>query len=114
MRLLFLSLAFALPAAAQSVSVAPAVVQFRGAPGATSTQTLTLRNGTAVALSFTLEAQDVVVRDGKREFVTAGEIASGAARTAVFSVPSVVVPAGEQRSVEVTVTIPPAMSQRAM
>jgi hypothetical protein len=114
MRPLLLFLALALPAAAQSVSLSPAVVQFRGVPGATSTQTLTLRNGSAVPLAFVLEAQDVVVRGGKRDFVTAGEVAGGVARTAVFSARSVIVPAGEQRSVELTVTVPPSMSQRAM
>ena len=114
MRLLLLFLALALPAAAQSVSLSPAVVQFRGAPGATSTQTLTLRNGSTVPLAFDLQAQDVVVRNGKRIFVAAGEVSGGMARTAVFSAKSVTVPAGEQRSVEVTVTVPPLMSERAM
>lgn len=114
MRLLFLSLAIALPAAAQTVSVFPAVVQFRGTPGGTSTQTLTLANNTSLPLAFELQAQDVVVRDGKRAFVAAGEVPSGIARTAVFSAHSLTVPAGEHRSVEVTVTVPTAMSQRAM
>jgi hypothetical protein len=113
-RLLCLSFALALPAAAQSVSIFPGVVQLRGTPGATSTQTLTLANRSSLPLDFVLEAQDVVVRGGRRSFVAAGEVPGGIARTAVFSAKSVTVPAGEQRSVDVTVTVPPAMSQRAM
>jgi hypothetical protein len=101
-------------AAAQSLTLSPAVVQLRGATGQSTTQALTLHNGTDLDLAFALEAQDVVVRDGKRAFVDAGEIAGSIAATAVFSQRTLAVPAGATRTVELTVTLPPSATTRAV
>jgi hypothetical protein len=75
---------------------------------------LTLTNSTSLELTFGLEAQDVTVREGKRVFVTAGELSKSIAATAVFSQKTVVVPAGESRSVTVIVTIPEGATTRAV
>lgn len=96
------------------LSLTPAAVDLAGKAGQSTTQRLTLRNDTPVALSFDLVARDVVVRDGRRELVDAGEIPSSIAATAVFSVRSVVVPARGSRSVDVTLTIPPGARHRAV
>jgi hypothetical protein len=108
---------FTLPAAAQigaSLSAAPAVVNLQGKAGQTTTQTLTVSNGTAMTMAFDMIAKDVAVRDGKRVFVNAGDLPGSIAATAVFSKRSVVVKAGEIGRVDVTVTIPPRPSGRAM
>jgi hypothetical protein len=97
-----------------TLSLNPAVVMLHGDHGQSTTQTLTLRNGTSRLFSFDLIAQDVVIRDGKRVFAEPGSIAGSIAGTAVFSQKHVDVRPGESVSVDVTVTLPPATPQRAI
>lgn len=114
--LILLTLIFAAAAHANtgSLSVSPAVIMLRGEPGQSTTQRMLLTNGTSRPFSFELIAEDVVVRDGKRLLVPAGETAGSIAATAVFSQRSVTVPAGDSVSVNVTVTIPPRTPIRAV
>lgn len=108
----------AVPAATESakptVALAPAVVMLRGKPGQSATQTLTISNQLPIELRFDIEAQDVVVRDGKRVFVAAGEIPSGIAAHVVAAPASVLAPAGKTASVNVTLTAPVDNAQRAI
>jgi hypothetical protein len=97
-----------------ALSLSPAVVPLRGDFGQSTTQRLTLVNGTSLPFSFDLVAQDVVVKDGTRSFVDAGSIAGSIAATAVFSSRHVEVPAGESVSVTATFTLPADTSQRAV
>jgi hypothetical protein len=106
--------AIATPCAAQTVSLSPSVVQLKGHAGQSATQTLRMTNMTSGDLTFALEAQDVVVRDGKRMFLRAGQIAGSIAGTAVFSEKSVTVPVGEARTASVTFTVPENPSVRAV
>lgn len=101
-------------AAADSVSLSPAVVPLRGSFGQSTTQTVTLTNGTSLELSFDLEAKDVFTRDGKRYFSAAGERPNSIAATAVFSTKSVTVPPRQSASVVVTLTLPFTTEQRAV
>jgi hypothetical protein len=101
-------------ASAPSVTLSPAVVPLGGRAGQSTSQRLTVRNATGEPLGFTLVARDVVVRDGRRALVDAGELRGSVAATAVFSTPSVVVGPGEARSVDVTLTLPPQMTTRAV
>jgi hypothetical protein len=102
------------PARAGSLGLSPAVVTLRGEAGQSTRQQLTIQNGSAHELAFDLVAMDVVVRDGKRTFVAAGELRGSIAATAVFSEKSVVVRPSASRTVEVTVTLPPATRHRAI
>lgn len=114
--LLLLSL-FALPLAAAedgALSLSPAVVMLRGEFGQSTTQTLTLTNGTSRAFSFDLVAQDVIAQGGKRVFVDAGATVGSIAATAVFSTRHVELAPGETTHVTVTVTLPPSTEERAM
>jgi hypothetical protein len=111
--LLLLSL-LARPVAAQSLTLSPAVVPLGGRPGQSTTQRLTLFNGTAYKLSFALVARDVIVRGGERVFVDAGDVAGSIAATAVFSRQQVTVGPGQERSVEVTLTLPARTRHRAV
>jgi hypothetical protein len=101
-------------ATAQTVTLSPAVVPLGGRPGQSTTQRLTLLNGTSRELSFELVAKDVVIRDGQRTFVTAGELPGSIAASAVFSTRMITVPPGEERSLRVTVTLPPQLPCRAI
>lgn len=102
------------PALDGQLALSPAAVQLSGKAGQTTTQRLTLRNGSSRPLHFVLEAQDVVVRDGRRVFVPAGELPGSIAATAVFSERAVTVPPGASRTVGVTVTVPPGAASRAV
>jgi hypothetical protein len=114
--LLLLLAAFTTPVFAGdgTLSLSPAVITLRGELGQSTTQTLRLVNGTSQEAAFELEAEDVVVRDGRRLNVRAGEIAGSIAATAVFSQRSVTVRPGQSASVAVTVTLPAGSTQRAV
>ena len=97
-----------------TLSVSPAVVMLRGVAGQSTTQTMTIMNSSTQPFSFDLKAKDIVVRDGKRVFVEAGQLPGSIANTAVFSRKSVTVLPGERMSVDVTVTIPPNAASRGV
>ncbi len=96
------------------VSLSPAVVMARGTFGQTLTQTLTFSNQTPSEFAFEMVANDVVVKNGKREFVPAGETARGIAATAAFSQRSGVVKPFSSASLEVRVTPPAETGVRAV
>lgn len=114
MSMLFLFAATTLHAEQGALTVTPAVVMLRGGAGQSTTQRLRLTNGASRPFSFDLVAQDVVVRDGKRQFANAGSLAGSIAATAVFSQKHVMVRPGETVTVDVTVTIPQNTTIRAI
>jgi hypothetical protein len=97
-----------------SLALTPAIIMVRAKPGDSTTQTLTIINHTASDIDFHLTTEDVVVRDGKRTMVPAGQVANGIAAGAVASPASVAVAAGGEASVQVTFTLPPETVQRAV
>jgi hypothetical protein len=97
-----------------AITLSPAVVMAAGNAGQSLSQRLALRNTTPVDLNFEMVAQDVVIRDGKRAYVNAGEIPNGIANTAVFSVPRITVPSHSTQYVDVTLTIPQNTPVRAV
>jgi hypothetical protein len=99
---------------AESITLSPAVVPLGGAGGQSVTQSLTLHNNSEVALDFVLEARDVIVRDGARVVVEAGDLPDSIAASAVFSRPQVTVAAGASEVVSVTMTLPATMRHRAV
>jgi hypothetical protein len=101
-------------AADGSITVSPAVVQLTGSFGQSTTQPLTITNGTSGPLTFEMIAEDVVVRDGKRVFVPSGEVAASIAATAVFSRRLITVMPGSSQSVDATLTIPIEAKSRAV
>ncbi len=102
------------PAEKPSISLSPAVVMAKGNFGQGLTQVLTLTNTTGMDLAFDLVAQDVVVKDGKRVFIPAGETQNSIAATAVFTPRSVLVKAHTSASVELRLTIPAKTDIRAV
>ncbi|HEY7402475.1 MAG TPA: hypothetical protein VIB39_03060 [Candidatus Angelobacter sp.] len=97
-----------------SISLSPAVVMAKGNFGQGLTQTLTLSNQTGRDFAFDLIAEDVVIKDGKRIFVPAGETPNGIAVTAVFSQKTVMIKANSSGSVDIRLTIPPETNVRAI
>jgi hypothetical protein len=97
-----------------SIALSPAIIAVRCKPGQGTTQTLTISNHTAGEVRFNLETQDVVVIEGRRSLSSAGQIANSIAATTVAAPAAVVVKPGEEASVQVTFTLPPATAQRAV
>jgi hypothetical protein len=97
-----------------SIALSPAIVMVRCKLGQSITQTLTIVNRTPNEVSFNIATEDVVVHDGKRSFSPAGQIANGIAASSVAAPASLVVRPGEERSVQVTLTVPPDTPQRAV
>ena len=89
-----------------SVSLSPAVAVVKCKLGQSYTQALTIINETSQELVFEMVARDIVIRDGKRVAVAAGEIPNGIASTGVFSQKQVVVQPRQAASVTVTFTLP--------
>jgi hypothetical protein len=99
---------------APSLALSPAVIMLKAQPGVSSTHLLTMTNRTHNKFKFVLEAFDVVIRDGKRAFVQAGETEGGIARSAVFDPPAIELQAGESGRVKITLTVPPEAKVRAV
>lgn len=101
-------------AAPPSLSLSPAVVMARGSFGQGMSQKLTLTNQTARDFAFEMIAADVVMKDGKREFVDAGQLPRSIAATAVFVPAKGLVKAYTSQTVEVRVTVPDSTDVRAI
>jgi hypothetical protein len=99
---------------APSLALSPAVIMLKAQPGVSSTHPLTMTNLTHNKFKFVLEAFDVVIRDGKRAFVPAGETDGGIARSAIFDPATVELKAGESARVKITLTVPPEPKVRAV
>jgi hypothetical protein len=97
-----------------SISLSPAVVMAKGLFGQGLTQTLTLTNQTARDFAFELVAEDVIVKDGKRLFVPAGETPNSIAASAVFSQKTVLVKPFSSTAVDLRLTIPAQTNIRAV
>ncbi len=109
-----LALAMAAVAGEGSLSISPAVVMLRGAAGQSTRQTMKLTNTSSRPFSFDLKAQDIIVRDGHRVFVDAGQLPGSIAASATFSRKSVTLAPGESVRVDITVTIPAKPASRAV
>jgi len=86
----------------------------KGSFGQGLTQTLNLTNQTARDFAFEMVAEDVIIKDGKRIFVPAGETPNSIAATAVFSRKTVVVKAFSSAEVDVRLTLPAQTDIRAV
>jgi len=97
-----------------TITLTPAVIMVKAKPGQSFSQELTLWNNTINELQFHLDAVDVVVRDGRRVFVPAGELEGSIARYAVFTDNDVKALPGSSVSTTVTVTVPTSPGPRAI
>lgn len=97
-----------------SLILRPAVVPLSGEKGQSVTYALTLQNETDQAMEFSLEAHDVVVREGVRQFVEAGRLRGSIAATAVFRPRTLDIPPRSSGSATVTFTLPENLEHRAV
>jgi hypothetical protein len=97
-----------------SISLSPAVVMAKGSFSQTLAQTLTLTNQTARDFAFEMVAEDVLIKDGKRIFVAAGETPNSIASSAVFAQKTVLVKPFSSASVDVRLTLPAQTNLRAV
>src|ERR1700724_2040366 len=97
-----------------SISLSPAVVMAKGNFGQGLTQSFTLTNQTARDFAFEMVAEDVVIKDGKRVFVPAGETPNSIAASAVFAQKTVLVKPFSSASVDVRLTLPAQTNLRAV
>jgi hypothetical protein len=97
-----------------SISLSPAVVMAKGSFSQTLAQTLTLTNQTARDFAFEMVAEDVLIKDGKRVFVAAGETPNSIATSAVFAQKTVLVKPFSSASVDVRLTLPAQTNLRAV
>jgi len=97
-----------------SISLSPAVVMAKGSFNQTLAQTLTLTNQTGRDFAFELVAEDVLIKDGKRVFVAAGETPNSIASSAVFTQKTVLVKPFSAVSVDVRLTLPAETNIRAV
>src|SRR6478752_3107842 len=102
------------PVEKPSISLSPAVIMAKGNFGQGLTQTLTLTNQTARDFAFEMIAEDVLIKDGKRVFVAAGEAPNSIAATAVFTQKTVLVKPFSSVSVDVRLTLPAQTNIRAV
>jgi hypothetical protein len=96
------------------ITLSPAVIMVKAKPGQTISQELTLSNNSGDELHFHMEAEDVVVRDGKRAFLPAGELEHSIARYASFSNSDPRVLPHSTVTTRVTLTLPPSPEPRAI
>lgn len=97
-----------------TLTLTPSVVMAKLKPGEGWTHTLRMTNGTSSAFYFDIEVRDVVVKDGKRTYVRAGETEASIAATAVATPRSVTVPPQGEGSTTVTLTVPQQTTIRAV
>lgn len=99
---------------APSLVLSPAVLRLNGKFGQSTTQSLQLTNKTRSSITFELVADDIVVRNGERTFIAAGELRGSIAATARFSPSQITVRPGETKSVQISVTVPSDTDIRAV
>jgi hypothetical protein len=97
-----------------SLSLVPAVVILHSKFGQSVTQTITLDNLTGQGLAYEMTASDVIVTNGKRIFVPAGETPNSIAASAVFSERSGYIQPLSSKAVQVILTVPAQTSVRAV
>lgn len=101
-------------AAGSSVSIEPAVIELHGSERMSFERSITLINGTLIPLRFEIVVEDVVVRDGRRFFLPAGEAGGSIAATAVIGPAELVLQPGQSGSVKIIVTVPERTPVRAV
>lgn len=96
------------------ISLTPAVVELKGTFGQAHRQALSVTNNTQLVLEFELVAEDIVIENGRRTFLQAGQRPDSIAATALFSPQRVLVAPGKTATASMTITVPPGTSVRAL
>jgi hypothetical protein len=97
-----------------ALTASPAVITLKGTFGQSTTQRVSLTNGTSHSFACEIVVQDVVVQNGRRLFARAGQMPGSIAATAVASPRTLTLDPGQSAVISVTLTVPPDTSQRAV
>jgi hypothetical protein len=100
--------------AQNSVGLSPASISLKGTPGQMTTQSFKISNGTDTPYKFKVQVADVLVNDGKRKFLPAGQ--SRGSIAALVTAPSgeINLSPGQNSSVPVTFVLPENTDIRAV
>lgn len=94
------------PPESGSLTLAPSLILAPGKPGQTTSHSLVIQNGTSFEFTFEVEARDLVIRNGRQVFLTAGELPDSVAANLLLAPRSVNVKAMRTASVVVRLTAP--------
>ncbi len=97
-----------------SLAITPTVMMAQYQPGQSITQILTVDNQTPNAMTFEMEAEDLVARGEDLILVPAGDSSESVAATTVFSQRYVQVGPMDKTSVQVTMTSPASTTVRGV
>ena len=97
-----------------NLAVTPTVIMAQYQPGRTIAQTLTVNNQTPDAMTFEMEAEDLVAQGEELTLVPAGDFSESVAATAVFSQRYVQVGPMEKATVQMTLTCPAGTTVRGV
>lgn len=99
---------------AGNITVSPAGVSLEGNEGQTATQTFTVANESDAQLAVSVDVSDVIVSEGKRSFVPAGQTRGSIAALVTIPLREFSLAAGEKREVPVTFVMPAETQLRAV
>jgi hypothetical protein len=100
--------------AGSTLTLTPASVSLKGPSGQLFTQNFKISNFTSAAYAFDVEVQDVVVSDGTRTFVPAGQADGSLAVLATVPRTRVELRPGDEFTVPVTFVMPVRTASRAV
>jgi hypothetical protein len=89
-----------------AMTLIPTVILDAGQPSQSSTHTLVVHNRTPYELDFSIEAKDLVSRDGKPVYLPGGEAPDSVAGAMVFSTRTLDVKPMQSSSLDVTLNMP--------
>jgi hypothetical protein len=96
------------------ISISPAALSLKGHAGQTTTQNFKLSNLTDSPYVFKIEVDDVLVENGKRNFLPAGQNAGSIAALAVLPITHVELQPGQMTIIPVTFALPAETRIRAV
>src|SRR5438270_3066021 len=92
----------ALARAENTITVSPASLSLKGHAGQTATHNFKLSNFTDAPYIFKIDVADVIVEEGKRNFIPAGQSPGSIAALSVLPVTHIELKPGETTTVPVT------------
>jgi hypothetical protein len=96
------------------ISISPAALSLKGHAGQMTTQNFKLSNFTDSPYAFKIEVTDVLVENGKRIFIPAGQNAGSIAALAVLPITHVDLQPGQETTIPVTFVLPAETNLRAV
>jgi hypothetical protein len=97
-----------------AISVSPAALSLKGTPGRTLTQEFEISNTADAAFMVDIDAEDVIVKEGKRTFVSPDRTPDSLAALVTIPTRHIILQPGERMKVPVTFIAPEETRSRAV